>query len=482
LLIGFWFKDMANAKAGKKAFIVNRVGDFGFIIGMMILALEVQRATGIMSLDFIEMKGAIAFLGNPANTLTFMGLSMVGVACAALFIGATGKSAQIPLYVWLPDAMAGPTPVSALIHAATMVTAGVYMIGRLNDFFLLVPNLLGIVAWVGALTALYAATIAITQFDIKKVLAYSTVSQLGYMFVAMGVGAFSTGIFHLVTHAFFKGLLFLAAGAVIHSLHEEQDIRKMGGLKKLTPITFWLFAAGWYAICALPFGSGYFSKDAILVHAANSANGGMALFAIALLTGGMTAFYMSRLFFLTFFGECRYKKPEDIHDSPISMTGPMGILALLSLVGGFINIPSWLSHSFAGTIPEAGHLSHGMVAGISTLFVFCGITLAWYLYLKKPALSASMAKKGHALHDFSGQAYYINELYGALFVKPALKLGEVLTRLVDKSMLDGVCIHGTASLVMKLGGLVTLLQSGRLTSYLLSLTLGTLFLLYFLIY
>ncbi len=330
LLIGFWFEDPVNAKAGKKAFITNRVGDAGFLLGMFLL----YNALGTLDLDRINA----AFLAGPVA----VSASLVGVF---LFIGATGKSAQIPLHVWLPDAMAGPTPVSALIHAATMVTAGVYMIARLNGLYLHAPEASALVAWVGAATAFFAATVAIVQTDIKKVLAYSTVSQLGFMFVALGVGAYGVAVFHLLTHAFFKACLFLGAGSVIHALSGEQDIRKMGGLAKRIPVTFWTFAIATGAIAGLPPLSGFFSKDEILWFALASERGGsVALMVVMAVTALMTAFYMFRLLWLTFMGASRmdHEVEHHVHESPFSMTGVLMVLAALAAVGGFIPIPHFL--------------------------------------------------------------------------------------------------------------------------------------------
>jgi NADH-quinone oxidoreductase subunit L len=323
LLVYGW----ANAVAGKKAFVVNRIGDAGFLLATFLLFWNL--GPGTHSLSFQEIAGRVREI-DP-STLTLIGL--------LLFVGATGKSAQIPLYIWLPDAMAGPTPVSALIHAATMVTAGVYMIARLNFLYLLAPGAMEVVAWVGALTAIFAATIGLAQNDIKKVLAYSTVSQLGYMFLGVGVGAFSAGIFHLMTHAFFKGLLFLGSGSVIHGMSGEQDMRKMGGLRHHMPVTFWTFLAGTLAIAGIPPLAGFFSKDAILGGAV--ASGHTNLWLIGIVAAGLTSFYMFRLLFMTFFGECRADEHvrHHLHESPPSMLVPLVILAVLSVVGGWIGLP-----------------------------------------------------------------------------------------------------------------------------------------------
>ena len=315
LLIGFWYQDSNNAIAGNKAFIVNRIGDFGFVLGIFLLVSELARQ-GVWTLDFIELQKHVALLSPVA----------IGAITILLFVGAAGKSAQLPLFVWLPDAMAGPTPVSALIHAATMVTAGVYMTARLHFLFELAPNTLSVIAWIGAATAFFAGSIALTQNDIKKVLAYSTVSQLGYMFIAVGVGAFSAAIFHLFTHAFFKACLFLGAGSVIHGLGGEQDMRQMGGLKSYLPTTYWTYLIASLAIAGLPFTAGFFSKDLILWQAYNSPHGGTALWAVGGLTAGMTAFYMFRQFLLVFHGECRASEAvkAHIHESPLVNDDPAG--------------------------------------------------------------------------------------------------------------------------------------------------------------
>ena len=331
LLIGFWFEDPEKAYAGKKAFVVNRIGDFGFLLGIILIFWSL----GTVNFNEIAQQAPLLLTG---------GGTLATAICLLLFLGATGKSAQIPLYVWLPDAMAGPTPVSALIHAATMVTAGVYMIVRLNVLYLLAPAAMCVVAVVGAATAIYAASIGLMQNDIKKVLAYSTVSQLGYMFLAVGVGAFSAGIFHLVTHAFFKALLFLGSGSVIHAMSNKQDIREMGGLKKQMPVTYWTFLFATLAIAGIPPFSGFFSKDEILWKAFSSPQGHWTLWLIGFVAAGLTAFYMFRLVFLTFHGECRADEEtkHHIHESPSLMTVPLIVLGVLSVIGGFAGIPEAL--------------------------------------------------------------------------------------------------------------------------------------------
>ena len=338
LLIGFWYTDDEKASAGKKAFIVNRIGDAGFLLGLFVLFWGLG-AHGVWTLSFTDIQANASVLS----------VGTVTAVCVLLFIGATGKSAQIPLYVWLPDAMAGPTPVSALIHAATMVTAGIYLIARLHFLYAVSPAALALVAYIGAGTALFAATIALVQTDIKKVLAYSTVSQLGYMFLGLGVGAYGAAVFHLMTHAFFKALLFLGAGSVIHGMSDEQDITKMGGLRHTMPTTYWTFAVGCLAIAGVPLLSGFFSKDLILEEAYAAPHGSVGLWLLGTLGAGLTAFYMFRLLFVTFWGETR-AEPEvahHIHESPSVMTGPLIVLAGLSVIGGYFSVPHFLEAVFA---------------------------------------------------------------------------------------------------------------------------------------
>ncbi len=336
LLIGFWFTDKEKAAAGMKAFITNRIGDAAFLLGMFVLFFTFG------TLNFHEINALV-----PANP-ELLWMAPITLGTLFLFIGASGKSAQIPLYVWLPDAMAGPTPVSALIHAATMVTAGVYMIVRLNPLFLMAPNTLMIVAGIGAATVVFAASIGLTQWDIKKVLAYSTVSQLGYMFLACGVGAFGAAMFHLMTHAFFKALMFLGSGSVIHAMHEEQDIRKMGGLRRYLPVTHWTFFFGWLAIIGIPPFAGFFSKDEILWQSFHSPLGNKGLWAMGALGAVLTAFYMTRLMALTFWGKSRVPKNIHPHESPPSMAIPLVVLAILSIIGGWIGIPHVIGEAIGG--------------------------------------------------------------------------------------------------------------------------------------
>jgi NADH-quinone oxidoreductase subunit L len=503
LLIGFYFLRKSASDAGKKAFIVNRIGDAGFVLGLLLLL------NAIGTLRFTEIGPAIEAGGFTVGNGVMTAIALL------LFVGATGKSAQIPLYVWLPDAMEGPTPVSALIHAATMVTAGVYMITRMNVVFQLAPVALAAVATVGAVTAIYAASMGLVQNDIKRVLAYSTVSQLGYMFLALGVGAFTAGIFHLMTHAFFKALLFLGSGSVIHALGGEQDMRKMGGLWSKIPITAWTFLLATIAISGIPPLAGFVSKDAIL---AASFNARPLLWAIGFVTAGMTAFYMFRLVFLTFFGESRV--PHDvehhIHESPRSMTVPLMILALLSVVGGWIGWPESLGGSdhFAkfldpviarhaeviAAVPEATQrASEYELMAASVLVGLIGISLAWFFYLRRPRIPGTLAARSGGLYRLLYNKYYVDQIYDAMFVNRTKDLGTTLGAF-DRDVIDGLGVNGAGwvtrafssiSMVWDkwiIDGLVNLaarivwifsypvrmIQSGRVSNYALLIVLGVL--------
>jgi NADH-quinone oxidoreductase subunit L len=476
LLIGFWFDKEANASAGKKAFVVNRVGDMAFLIGLFLLYWNL--GPGAHSLSFTDLAAAAPRI--PAGT--------VAIITLLLFIGATGKSAQLPLYVWLPDAMAGPTPVSALIHAATMVTAGVYMIARLSFLYVLAPPTMAIVATVGALTALFAASIGLAQNDIKKVLAYSTVSQLGYMFLAVGTGAFSAGIFHLMTHAFFKGLLFLGSGSVIHGMSGEQDMRKMGGLKQHMPVTYATFAIGTVAIAGIPGLAGFFSKDLIL---ASAFTYHPLLWLIGIASAGLTAFYMFRLLFMTFFGECRADEHtrHHIHESPSSMTVPLMILAFLSVVGGYVGLPemwAWgnrFDHFLAPVFPAAHHGEHHLpvaleylLMGVSVVVALAGASLAYVMYVARPNLPAEIAAKAGALYDAVYHKYWVDEIYDTVFVQPTLAASQWLWRFVDVRVIDGL-VNGSARLVSANGTLWRRWQTGNVQHYAVSMVIGAIVLL-----
>ena len=444
LLVGFYFLENFANDAANKAFIVNRIGDFGFSLGMF-LAVAVFR-----TLDFGKMAAAVATMPVEAKVSTLTLLTLL------LFVGAAGKSAQFPLYVWLPDAMAGPTPVSALIHAATMVTAGVYMVARVSFLFNHTPLAMNVVAVIGLFTAVFAATIGITQTDIKKVFAYSTVSQLGYMFLGLGVGAYSAGVFHLMTHAFFKALLFLGAGSVIHGLSGEQDLRHMGGLRKAMPITCWTLAVASLAISGFPFFSGFFSKDAILTAAYIHSPW---MFWVGAITAGMTAFYVFRAWFLAFFGT--YRGHHHAHESPFVMTGPLIVLAVLSAFGGFINVPHWLSQAYPVSERE---LVMPMI--ISASFGVFGIFLAWFLYVARPALAASMEVAAGPLYTLVSNKYYVDEIYGAVIVSPLKGISRlVLWKGVDEGLVNNYLVNGFGRLIRSWGNLLRQLQSGSIRNY-----------------
>lgn len=511
LLIGYWYEDPAKAAAGMKAFVVNRIGDLGFLAGIFFLF-------GLFhTVDFAQLKLAAS---NHANVVDG---SLLTIATLCLFVGAMGKSAQIPLYVWLPDAMAGPTPVSALIHAATMVTAGVYMICRMNYLFSLCPLTMQVISGVGALTAFFAATIAITQRDIKKVLAYSTVSQLGYMFMAVGVGAYVAGVFHLMTHAFFKALLFLGSGSVIHGMHEEQDIIKMGGLQKYMPQTFATFAVGTIAIAGIPPLAGFWSKDEILWNAFSSHHGlaGPALWLVGAATALMTAFYMTRLTCLTFLGEPRFnpktigshagKHHDDhghshghghghdhhddhapkagVHESPALMVVPLVVLAFLSVVGGFLGLPhySWLEHWLEpvvgghGVEEAASQSLEWILMGLSTCIAVLGVSSAYYLYVKNPKLPEKLKASLHSVYSVLFHKYYIDEIYDFLFVRPLQKVAHFFWKVVDVILVDG-SVLGLAKLSQLSGEVARLIQTGAIQIYAAFMLMGIALLVGYFIY
>jgi len=471
LLIGFWFLKKSAADAGKKAFIVTRLGDFGFTVGILLLFWTFK------SVNF----GAI-FAKVSENTIDVGVLTSI---CLLLFTGAIGKSAQLPLYVWLPDAMEGPTPVSALIHAATMVTAGVYMVARMNPLFSRAPIAMLAVAIVGAVTAFYAATIGLMQTDIKKVLAYSTVSQLGYMFLGCGVGAYAAGIFHLMTHAFFKGLLFLAAGSVIHAVGGEQDMRKMGGLRKKIPVTYWTMLAATLAIAGFPPFAGFFSKDEILASAFAGPYANTILYGIGLAGALLTAFYMFRLIFLTFFGEAHYDEHKvHVHESPKNMLVPLVILAILATVGGWFAAPKFWGgqdyfHNFLDPVfaasdkltpalelsEEAAHTLELELSGVAVLIALIGFFVAWWFYIRKPGTAEKLAERMHGAYTLVLNKYYVDEIYLALIVRPLLWVStNVLWHVVDEGIIDGT-VNGTGRVAREAGGQLRELQSGNARSY-----------------
>ncbi len=462
LLIGFWFEDPDKARAGKKAFITNRIGDAGFLLGMFVL----YQAFG--TLDMVQINGA--FISGP---LPAVSASLVGIL---LFIGATGKSAQIPLHVWLPDAMAGPTPVSALIHAATMVTAGVYLVARLSGIYMHAPEASALVAAVGVATAFFAATIAIVQTDIKKVLAYSTISQLGFMFVALGVGAYGVAIFHLYTHAFFKACLFLAAGSVIHAMGGEQDIRKMGGLARKIPVTFVTFAVATAAIAGIPPLSGFFSKDEILWYAFASSHGGSPLlYVVAAGTALTTSFYMFRLLWLTFFGAPRMSAETEhhIHESPPSMTGVLIVLAVLSAIGGFLSIPHYLEPQLPApeVVPALEHLETSLVF-VSVALALVGLAGAAFVFGGKATRAEGLRRGFGALHRLLTGKYFVDEAYDRLIAQPLYWISDrVFLRLGDRRIIDGT-LNGLAALGQRTANVLGWVQNGSLHWYALLVAVG----------
>ena len=462
LLIGFWFEDMDKARAGKKAFIANRIGDAGFLLGMFLL----YTTLGTLDMDRIN-----ATFGG--TTLPAVSATLVGIL---LFIGATGKSAQIPLYVWLPDAMAGPTPVSALIHAATMVTAGVYLVARLSGIYLHAPEASAVVAAIGTLTAFFAATIAITQTDIKKVLAYSTISQLGFMFVALGVGAYSMAIFHLYTHAFFKACLFLGAGSVIHALGGEQDLRKMGGLARRIPVTFVTFAVATAAIAGIPPLAGFFSKDEILWFAFASSRGGSSLlFVVGATTALLTSFYMFRLLWLTFFGRSRMSPETErhVHESPTSMTGVLIVLAVLSAIGGFLALPQFLAPllPLPEIVPALEPFEKPLMA-LSIALALAGLAAAAIVYGGDGVRAESLRRRFPVLHRVLSGKYFVDEAYDRLLARPLYWISDrVFFRLGDQEILDG-SLHGLAALGRRTAAGLSRVQNGNLHVYALLVLVG----------
>jgi NADH-quinone oxidoreductase subunit L len=488
LLIGFWFLKQSAISAGKKAFITTRLGDLGFTVGILLLFWTFH------SVDFTTIFKQAAGMSvegfAPTGVLTIISL--------LLFIGAIGKSAQIPLYVWLPDAMEGPTPVSALIHAATMVTAGVYMVARMNPVFSRAPFAMFVVALIGALTAFFAATIGLVQTDIKKVLAYSTVSQLGYMFLGLGVGSYAAGVFHLMTHAFFKGLLFLAAGSVIHAMGGDQEMGHMGGLRTKIPITFWTMFIATLAIAGIPGFAGFFSKDEILDAAGSGPHANLSFYWLGLIAAGLTSFYMFRLIFLTFFGTPRYDEHKvHVHESPYSMTVPLIFLAILSTVGGWVAAPHLIGGtdyfekflhpvfaaysvnpgieqgvSLAGAPGAAGEIASSpmlelfhALTGWPVIVALLGLAIAWWFYIKSPDTPKKLAQSLRGPYTLVLHKYFIDELYNTVFVAPLLWIStNVLWHVVDEGAIDGT-VNGVARGMRESGSQLREIQSGNARSY-----------------
>jgi NADH-quinone oxidoreductase subunit L len=471
LLIGFWFKNQNYNDAAKKAFIMNRIGDLGFLLGMLLI----YHLFG--TLEYKDVFDKASKIINP-NEVS----GLITVITLLLFVGAMGKSAQIPLYTWLPDAMAGPTPVSALIHAATMVTAGIYMIARSNILYSMAPCTLDIIYIIGTATAILAALIGLTQTDIKKVLAYSTVSQLGFMFMAIGLGGYSAGVFHVTTHAFFKALLFLGAGSVIHAMGGEQDIRKMGGLMKKLPITFITFIIATLAIAGIPPLAGFFSKDAILALAfeANPIKWGLGVFAALL-----TTFYMFRMLYLTFFGEFRgtQHQKEHLHESPLLMTIPLMILATLTVLSGFIEVPhvlgghNWFSHYLAGAniaLPEASHISAStefLLMGAALTLVVLVIFITYFLYVSKKTLPAASESEMSFLDKLSYNKFYVDELYDFVVVKPIALLSDFNSNIIEKHFIDRI-VNVSGKSIQWSGKTIRYIQSGDVNTYAIFMVIG----------
>jgi NADH-quinone oxidoreductase subunit L len=483
LLIAHWYERKSACDAATKAFVVNRVGDFGFGLGILLAFVTFG------SLDYsAAFQAAPQHAGQTVNLLGWIGgdwqVGVITLIALLLFVGAIGKSAQLPLHTWLPDAMEGPTPISALIHAATMVTAGVFLVARLNPLFSLSPVAMDVVAWVGGLTAIFAATIAITQFDIKRIVAYSTVSQLGYMMMACGLGAYTAGIFHLLTHGAFKALLFLGCGSVIHALAGEQDLRRMGALRWAMPITYWTFLAGAVALAGLPPFAGFFSKDEILCEAFSAGGVGVAFWFIGLVTAFLTAFYIFRLVFSVFHGASRVPKEvrHHLHESPAVVTVPLVVLAVLSLVAGWVGIPSetlnaigpFLSPVLAAH-PAEGHAENHAVEYalmlVSVLVAAAGVWLAHLFYVKAPELPGRLAASAAGVYRLSLNKWYVDELYDTVFVRPTVAAAHALWRGIDVLVIDGA-VNGVARTMQAWGAVLRVMQSGQLQHYALFMAIG----------
>jgi len=492
LLIGFWFKRETAIYANLKAFLVNRVGDFGFLLGIAVLLMF----TG--SLDYYEVFArADAMVAATMEVIPGLDWSVITLACILLFVGAMGKSAQVPLHVWLPDSMEGPTPISALIHAATMVTAGIFMVARMSPLFELSTTALSVVIVIGATTAIFMGLIGIVQNDIKRVVAYSTLSQLGYMTVALGASAYSAAIFHLMTHAFFKALLFLAAGSVIIAMHHEQDIRKMGGLKKYMPITYWVSLIGSLALIGFPGSAGYFSKDAILIATKNADVWGAGYAYMAVFLGVfVTAFYSFRMFFLVFHGRERMDEHTraHLHETPAVVTVPLILLAIPSAIIGWLTIETVLfsdffdqaiiifeEHGAMTAVAAAFHgpanfVLHGLAPG-PTWLAALGVISAWYIYLKNPQLSNHIKSKVEWLYRLLDNKYYFDRFNEIVFAATARGIGQVLWRLGDALMIDGLIVNGSARLVGWFSGVVRHMQTGYLNHYAFAMISGLILLL-----
>ncbi len=492
LLIGHWYERPSACSAATKAFVVNRIGDFGFLLGLLLVWYSFG------SLEYRHVFAQAADLaGETINLLRPFGwtweVSTLTLMCLLLFAGAVGKSAQFPLHVWLPDAMEGPTPISALIHAATMVTAGVFMVARLHPLYNLSPMAMDVVAVTGALTMVLGATIALTQTDIKRVVAYSTVSQLGYMMMACGLGAYAAGIYHLLTHGAFKALLFLGCGSVIIALHHEQDMRHMGGLKDKLPVTYWTFVVGSLALAGFPMTAGFFSKDELLVSSWFAGSLGQLLTVLGLLTALLTAFYSFRLVFVTFWGTYRggshgqgheqghkHGGAHAIHEPSGTMTMPLLVLALLSVAAGYFGIFEFLAPALPGPVARAAGAHHGPAAtavmAVATFMGLAGIAAAWFVYVKLPGLPDRLAQRWQRLYRLSLNKWFVDEAYDATVVRPTFGLADRLWQRVDVAIIDGA-VNGTARAIAWWGWLMRLFQSGQTQHYALGMALGAVFIL-----
>ncbi len=485
-LIGYYFHKKSASDAGKKAFIVNRFGDFGFGLGVILIFLNVG------SVHYADIFSKVGMLQGQTIALFGYNVDLITLIALLLFCGAVGKSAQIPLHVWLPDAMEGPTPVSALIHAATMVTAGVFMVARFNPVFSLSPVAMGVVAITGAVTSLFAATIALVQNDIKRIIAYSTVSQLGYMFLACGVGAYGAGVFHLFTHAYFKALLFLGAGSVMHAMAGELDIQKMGGLKKYMPVTYWTFLIASLSIAGIPGLAGFFSKDEILWLAYNGGTVGRIVWAIGTLVAALTAFYSFRIIFLAFHGKFRgtHEQEHHLHESPTSMTLPLMLLAVGAISAGWLGISEtlgggdFIGHFFQPVLGHphvhAGEHEEFMVMGISVACAVGGILVSWIFYILKPEIPKNLAVVFKGIHTVLWNKYYVDELYDAIIIRPTMWIANsILIPVTDGTIIEGI-VNGVPKAIAAFGERLRKLQTGSIQQYALSMAIG-LFILYSLI-
>ena len=477
-LIGYYFHKKSASDAGKKAFIVNRFGDFGFGLGVIMIFLNLG------SVHYADIFSRVGMLQGQTIALFGHNVDLITLIALLLFCGAVGKSAQIPLHVWLPDAMEGPTPVSALIHAATMVTAGVFMVARFNPVFSLSPVAMGVVAVTGAITSLFAATIALVQNDIKRIIAYSTVSQLGYMFLACGVGAYGAGVFHLFTHAYFKALLFLGAGSVMHAMSGELDIQKMGGLKKYMPATYWTFLIASLSIAGIPGLAGFFSKDEILWLAYNGGTVGRIVWAIGTLVAALTAFYSFRIIFLAFHGKFRgtHEQEHHLHESPKAMTIPLMLLAVGAISAGWLGISETLGGSdFIGRFfqPVLGHPhvhagsgEEFMVMGISIACAVGGILVSWIFYSLKPEIPKNLAENFKGIYNVLWNKYYIDELYDAIIIRPTMWIScSILIPITDGTIIEGI-VNGVPKAIAGFGERLRKLQSGSVHHYALSMAVG----------